>query len=552
MAENIGEFSPAQKGSSILVNQTYSYINNTGFYALADPVYYNYFYKFVRRFGWWYDRYVPDFHNDQQGYFSTGIAHSLVDCIANQIVGRSILLQNRGQEHDKSQANETLKKAYKWADGADLTNKIRMLTKYAGALGTSMMKLNVKEGDIWLEPLRMDDFFFETSFDGTLESATCLVKSYTNTDYRNSDITYKDTYGDDQRMDLAGKYYLVEKRYFKNIKEVNALGVEEVHRVPFARYQIKQYRGSITNAQTWCPELKQDYNINSIPKNVLNQFKRDYSVLKLDEEVRLPFDNSLGCWLYRYNYADGSLSQQPFGQSILTDILSFCIAYDLAFSYFVRDMYQGKGMIFIAKELQTKFTGTTPFNGLEDSFITWLTNINDGKLPIDQLQFNMRIAEWREARNFLYENIASHLGISPTSVAGYLSDNSARTAKEVSTESSATDNYIDIQRGILAPQANAMLDTIGQFYGWTDKVEIRFSKSGSQNMDTIIDRAIKLKQAGLTTPFDALKMIMTDADEWEIEEANARLSLYEKEQQTLKANTMFGMDFTGNVGVNDG
>src|SRR5574344_1835872 len=99
-------FSATQKSSSIIVNQTYSYINNTGFYSLANPTYFQYYYRWARRFAWWYDRYVPDFHNAEQGYFSTGIAHCIVDGIANLIVSRKSLLQNSGNILDKTVAND--------------------------------------------------------------------------------------------------------------------------------------------------------------------------------------------------------------------------------------------------------------------------------------------------------------------------------------------------------------------------------------------------------------------------------------------------------------
>lgn len=545
MAEFDDKFSETQKSSSIIVNQTYSYINNTGFYALANPVYYSYYQRWARRYAWWYDRFVPDFHNAQQGYFSTGLAHCIVDGIANLIVGKKVLLSNVGYEKDKALANATLKTAYKWADEAQLTSKVRMWTKYGGAIGTSLLKANVKKSEIWLEPLRFDDFFFETGFDGELQDVVCLIKSYTDTKPRS--VQWADSCGgDDEKMYLQNKFYLVEHRYFKEMEEL-VNGELVTHKVPFAKYQVHKYNGNITNQQSWNFSLVETMDKDSLPREILKQIGRDYGAVKLGEEIRLPFFEHLGCELLQYNDGDGSLSQQPFGESILTNIISDLMNFDLAFSYAVRDMYQGKGIVFVPKELQTVASGTSSYQGLEDSMLTKVTSI-DGKLPVENVQFQLRVQEWREKKADILETIATKLQISPTSLASFLSDNTARTAKEVSTESSATDNYIEIQRGCIEPKLNRLLKVIGMFYGWQDEIQVRFGKGGSSNVDTIIDRVIKLVRAGLMHPYEALRQIMVDADEWEVEEAYEKIKQYKKEQQQAQDNIFNSMDFGTQVG----
>lgn len=534
-------FSATQKSSSIIVNQTYSYINNTGFYALANPTYFQYYYRYARRFAWWYDRYVPDFHNAEQGYFSTGIAHAIVDGIANQIVGRKLLLKNTNREADVSLANESLQKGYKWAKAVNFTGKARNLTKFAGALGTSLLKTNIaSNGDLWVEPLRFDDFFFKCDFRGELTDVVCLIKSYTDTLPRQ--VKWADNFGEDMKQDLSGKYYLVEHRYYKTLTEV-VNGETVTHRVPFVAYQVHKYRGNIINQQSWNMSLQEDIRVDSLPRDVRKAINKDYSAVLLGKEIRLPFED-LGCDVYRYNECDASLSQQPFGQSILTDILSDVMDYELAFAYAVRDMYLGKGIVFEAKELQTAISGTNAYTGLDDTLIQYVQSwAETGKLPIENVQFNLRIAEWREKRNMILETIAFKLSVSPSSLASFLSDNNARTAREVSTEAGATDNYIDIQRDSLETCLNNCLARVGKYYGWEDEVAVRFSKNGVQNIDTIVDRVIKLKNAGLIEPYEALRQIMFDADESQVEEAYKKLKEYNESEYTKQQNSMFGMDF---------
>ena len=542
-------FSATQKNSSIIVNQTYSYINNTGFYSLANPTYFQYYYRWARRFAWWYDRYVPDFHNAQQGYFSTGIGHSIVDGIANQIVGRELLLQNANKELDKDLANDTLKKAYKWKKEANFTNKARALTKFGGALGTSLFKTNVAgNGDLWVEALRFDDFFFKCDFRGELTDVVCFIKSYTDTEPRQVD--WNDDLGENGQQYLQGKYYLVEHRYYKDVEEI-VNGEMTKHRVPFVKYQIHTYRGNIINQQSWSLKNQEQVRFDSLPGDVRKAINKDYGAVFFDKEVRLPFED-LGCDVFRYNECDASLSQQPFGQSILTDIISDLMEYELAFAYAVRDMYQGKGIVFMAKELQTATSGTNAYSGLEDTMLQLVQSWNEqGKLPIENVQFNLRVEEWRALRNKVLETIAFKLSISPSSLASFLSDNSARTAKEVSTEAGATDSYIEIQRANLESCLNKCLARVGKYYGWLDEVEIRFSKNGVQNIDTIVDRVIKLKNAGLIEPYEALRQIMFDADESQVEEMYEKLKAYNESEYTKQQNSMFGMDFQTEIGGNE-
>ena len=546
MEQEQDKFNEIHKSSSILVNQTYSYINNTGFYALANPTYYQYYYRYVRRFAWWYDKYVPDFHNAQQGYFSTGIAHAIVDGVANQIVGRKLLLKNAHKEQDKTLANNSLKKGYEWAEKVQFTAKARTLTKFAGALGTACLKTNVtSKGELWVEPLRFDDFFFKCDFRGELTDIVCLIKSYTDTMPRQ--VQWIDDYGENLQQCLLGKYYLVEHRYFKELtEELNGEIVR--HNVPFVKYQVHKYVGNITNQQSWNLNKQEQIRFDSLPTEIRKAINRDYSAVLIDKELRLPF-NDLGCDIYRYNDSDGSLSQQPFGQSILTDILSDLMEYELSFAYAIRDMYAGKGIVFMGKEMQTASTGTTAYRGMEDTIIQYVQSWNEsGKLPIENVQFNLRVAEWREIRNKCLESIAFKLNISPSSLASFLSDNTARTAKEVSVESGATDTYIDIQRASLEHCLNSCLARVGKYSGWVDDVQIRFAKSGVQNIDAIVDRVIKMKNARLIEPYEALRQIMVDADESQVEEAYKKLKAYNEEEDLQKQNSLFDMDYGTKIG----
>ena len=67
------------------VNQTFTYANNSQFYALVNPTYYDYYNRIVRLNLEWFDGYVLGFHNQQNGIMSTRIATALVNGIIGNV-----------------------------------------------------------------------------------------------------------------------------------------------------------------------------------------------------------------------------------------------------------------------------------------------------------------------------------------------------------------------------------------------------------------------------------------------------------------------------------
>ena len=65
----------------------------------------------------------------------------------------------------------------------------------------------------------------------------------------------------------------------------------------------------------------------------------------------------------------------------------------------------------------------------------------------------------------LIESIAVHIGVSPATIAAFLNDSSARTAREVSTEENETANYVADTRAIVETPINSILDSVRLYYG---------------------------------------------------------------------------------------
>jgi hypothetical protein len=523
-------FPELQVSSSILVNSSYSYVNNTLFYALSNKTFYDYYFRIIRRCAWWVDGYVPDFHNQNNGIFSTRLASSLVKGVANQIVGKKIIFKEAKGADGK--AVDFISKD--WQESADFQSAVRNAIKFAVALGTSAIKLNKSGKDLWVEPIRLDYFYFESDFKGNLVDITILIKHYANA---NTAAT---------KEKAEDNFYLVERRYFKDeiVKKTEKIGdeykvFEEIVRVPKVVYQVHRYYGKTLNNQVYNPSLKETLRWDSIPKNVRDSIKRDYAVIEIGVEQNLPFYQHLGVELLKYDNGDVSLPQIPFGTPMVQDLISYLMSYDLAWSYYMRDMYFGKGMVITPKAMtQENFLGqTSAFSGLDKTIFEMVPSLDpEGQKPLP-VQFELRSTEWITTQDNILKKIATSIGMSAKTIAGYLEGGmQQKTATEIDAEDDSTIAFIEIKRGIFEKSLNKIMEVVTNFYGFSDNVEIRFATPSLVNQDKVIERAVRLLESGLADEEEALKMIYPDDDERQINERVEKMK--EKRQQMQQERMM--------------
>lgn len=528
-------FPELQNSASILVNNSYSFINNTSFYALANKTFYDYYYRVIRRSSWWVDGYVPDFHNQNNGIFSTRLASALVKGVGNQIVGKKVLFKDSKKSNGK--AIDFISKD--WQEQADFQSAVRNAIKYAVALGTSAIKLNKSGKDLWVEALRLDYFYFETDFKSNLVDITILIKHYANA---NSTATKNTT---------EDNFYLVERRYFKEelIKRSEKIGdeykvFEEIRRTPKVMYQVHRYTGKTLNNQTYNPSLKETLRWDSIPKNVRDSIKRDYAVIEIGVEQNLPFYNHLGVELLKYDNGDLSLPQIPFGTPLVQDLISYLMSYDLAWSYFMRDMYFAKGMVLTPKSItQENFLGQTGvFSGLDKALYEFYPSGDPDNQKPQSVQFDLRTNDWIATQDNILKKIATTIGMSAKTIASYLDAGmQQKTATEIDAEDDSTIAFIEIKRGIFEKSLNHLMEVVTNFYGYSENIEVRFATPSIVNQDKLIERAIRLLDAGLADEEEALKMIYPDDDERQIMERALKMQQKRQQQEQQRLMNPYGI-----------
>lgn len=509
---------------AIKVSDTYNYINHNNFYATASESYRNYYTQVLMKVAQWFDGRVLGFHDQKAGIFSTRLATALVRGIGNQICGRKILFKSISGATEPS----ALDKLNKWQRESDFQDAVRKAIKLAVGLGTSLLKLNCDiMGNLWCEALRFDSFHYQTDFRGNVIDLVCRIKTYTPKVDQNKPGSVYD-------------YILVEHRYLStaylkafNKSEDGRWGqkiTEESQ--PYVCYEVHKCTSAAQNDPTLLTSEK--IRFDSLPNQVRNALKHDYRILRLDDPQRLPFNNSLGCELLKFD-EDMALPGLPFGCSVLQDNIAYLMSYDLAWSYYIRDLYQGAGKVLLPtnfiKNPDRQNSGDV-FSGTSQSNFVKVPSLNPDAQKPEQIQFNLRGEEWEAIQNNILKKIATQIGMSPKTIASYLENGTVqKTATEVDAEDDATIAYIEIKRGMFERPINRLIETVLNYMGIASNFSIVFGTPTLVNKDKIIDREIRKLEAGLTTVEDAVRVIYDDEDEVQLKERISRIQEEQARQQ---------------------
>lgn len=502
----------------------YQWVNNSAFYVLANSQYWNFYNRWVRNWLYWYDGFVPYVHNQQSGIFSTRIGTTIVNRTTDNILGGGLMFANSDSVYEKDENGVSKALDFisnRWSEAVGFKNVVKKAVRYAGAGGTSLLKLNGGHKGLWLESVRMDRFFADIDYQGHIKRVKSYLATYTKTVPGSKDNSIE-------------QYYLVEERYFVE------LPLEKD--IPVVEYKVYRLNGQVENFDLSGATVV-GLNWEDIHKSIRKAIKEDYGDIKLNAPNRLPFENDLGCRCVRITDGISNLPQVQFGESLLSNILSYLYSYDYYFSCLNTDMYLGRGRVMVPKGLTGNKRGSGYNSGLDDFMYTKVEYQTTEDKKIEPVQFDLRAAEWKEIRNNLIESMATALGISVSTLASYLSDGSNRTAREVSAEEKGTTLFTEEKRRLIEQPINDILRLVLRYYGYIDDVKIRWSKAGMTNISLLTSTLREAKQAGLVSAKKAYSMWNFDDDEQQIQSGYEEM-LKEQEEEERKKSEMFGsMDF---------
>jgi hypothetical protein len=154
----------------------------------------------------------------------------------------------------------------------------------------------------------------------------------------------------------------------------------------------------------------------------------------------------------------------------------------------------------------------------------------------------LRSTEWITTQDNILKKIATSIGMSAKTIAGYLEGGmQQKTATEIDAEDDSTIAFIEIKRGIFEKSLNKIMEVVTNFYGFSDNVEIRFATPSLVNQDKVIERAVRLLESGLADEEEALKMIYPDDDERQINERVEKMKAKRQQMQQERMMNPYGI-----------
>lgn len=499
------QFSSWQRTSAFNTCWQYSYLSRASFYANVKSEYREYMTRWVQNSLWWYDGWVPYFHSNTEGIFSTRVGAALVDGAAKKVIGGRVFFKNANKE---KQSSKEINKALhfissEWSQKTKFSKEIKRATTFAAAAGSSLLKLNKDEDGLWAEALRFDSFYPVVGARGKLIEVVCFLRNFANISTQTKKTSVE-------------SFYVIEHRYFGDYKRLDGTILENV---PIVEYKIKKSVGTVVSGQDYSLEGS-DIEFRNLPRDVRTNISKAYSFIRFDCPILLPFDNHLGAVLVNWTDGVSNIPELPFGDSLLSNIMPYLQSWDYYFSAFNTDMYIGRGQVIMPGFMQKKEKGQDGFyEGKYGLMFTKAPGLNsDDQKPIP-VQFDLRSTSWKEIRDMLMQNIAINTRMNISTIASFLQDNTAqKTAREISTEESETALFVDDKREIIERPINELLRIVLRYYGYTDDVVIRWAQAGLSNVYTRTEMIATAVQNGFCSKYKAVQMFDQDDDEYQIQE----------------------------------
>ena len=504
---------PINQNVTFNIHRSYTFINNSLFYPLVPHHLFDYYNRFVRAYMYWYDGYDPLFHTPNSGIMSTRIAYTLCNKLAQKVVGTNIMFDavEKSTEVSKNvkgyEGLDGLKTIEKWADDVDLVGKLKTLTSFGFAGGDSLIKLDGYKKVPYPNMLRKDNYFLTSDLADNIVDATMLIYTWTNNKTKNGDTKEEKDF-----------YYILEERKFEKNK-------------PVYRIYVKMGKGNVTTVKEIDVRDVQEVEWKKLPRALRDSIKDMYPSIVLGKWKPLPFEDSLGLYLFKNTDNVSFIPQMNMGESLLSNIMVYLMAYDFYFSSLATDLHNGRGRVILPKPMQNTQDHSTSghFGEFQDGFYAMFDYLDPEKQKPLPIQFDLRGQDWATVSKILLRGIAMSLDVSERTIAQSLTEGVEKaTAREVSVDD-ATANFVTEKRKYLEHPLNRMICDVISFFGFKkSKVKVRFSRVGLTNMNETVTQMGALKDRGLVDRKTALVYLFPDMNDEQIEAMKANI---EKEEQ---------------------
>ena len=510
------------KGDAYLNNvavqsrNTYQYNNSTIFYSHVNNNFLPYYQTVIRKSQQWLDGYDPTFH--KKDIVSTRIAARLFNCFRNAIFGRGLIFVPGKKNTEKD--NKTLNFiSHDWADKSNIQNAVKQLIGYTVPLGTAALKINRdSSGKLWLEPLRIDYFYFVVDGRRKVRDFTSFIRCFQSTD--NKELNY----------------FLVEHRYFKVAKESFTQNIngklyrfDKQQEVPYVEYKVFEYQGTV-QSNTMGAVCKGDgKNFKDLPAWVQKAINSQYGVIKVGEPHILPFEEYLGVELFFNEGGDLTNPTLPFGRALCFDCLSDFMEFDMNKSYALRDLYNSKGIVGVPRALNSGDLQAVPgtagnlkkqsaFGQLDIPGYETIAGLDPNTQKPIITQFEMRVIEHEQEDMKILKSIATIVGVSPRAIASFLIQNGEKTDDQIQSEDDTVTQWIKTHREDYVDGINRVIEYVLNYNGKSENVEVRFASDGLLKGDKQLESVKTRLDMGVIDIEDAVRELNPDLDEEQLQE----------------------------------
>ena len=507
--------------SSFNTYWAYSFINNSLFYPLVPHQYYDYYNRFVRRYLYWFDGYVPYFHKSDSGIMSTRLAYTLCHSLADLINGGTLMFDNPEELSSKKlsynsrdkDGSDALEFVEKWSDDVDLPNKNGTTIEFALAAGDSVIKLNSDGETLYPIPLRKDSYFLDVDFRGKVTAFTGMNYSYAR----------MNQVGDTTAQQTEDYFYILEERKYDDNGK------------PIYRIFAKAGYGNLTTNKAIDFRKVNELKWEELPKDFRKSIKSEYPNVKLGEWYDLPLP-TIGIYQYKNTNNVSFLPQVPFGESLLSNLEPYLQSFDFYKSASMTDQSLGRGKVLVPKGLQGR-QGSAGENVAPNHYRALgqeMYNLQEYVDPSQQkplsIQFELRAKDWADIRTNILQDISIQIGISVRTIASFLEDGSEKaTAREISVDDK-TSIFVENKRTLFRKPLNQMLQDVLTFYGFEDEIKVRYSRVGLVNLNDMVTQTTTLWNAKLGDRKTLMSMIYVDKNDRQIDEMITKIEEYEEKQ----------------------
>lgn len=416
------------------------------FYLFAPPYYYNFYATYLMPCLQLYNGAISGVYDKSVGHTSQKLLPSIMRGLSNTLFANGIDFSCGDKD--------SYEKIKSWSKKKKFLKVLKKAYVNCGAGGTSLLKINRSNQDLFVSQHRLDTFFADIDANGKISRIRVYIDAITNTV----------STGENSKMEEH--YCICEERYFNSNNQ------------PCVKSSV--YRGGATLQTETLSRVKavstQRVNWQELPTNVRNFIKTNYPSMIVDKEDYLPFKDFLGCMLLPFTPDLPQIANSPFGQPIGDILQTETLQYD-QMKYFERNEVDiARARVLVPEDyVNPDDPDIDRTNPLSERFYQKISSVNSDNDKITPIQFQLRANDIKTEKENIFKDIALKLQLSASTIASFLNEGAgARTATEIVSERTKTDTWIKSQIALMRDDLNEFVGYIARYYDIKDNIEIVF------------------------------------------------------------------------------